>query len=149
MSNEPHLPVVDRPYPPDLNPFKVGLEWFKGFAAQVEDKNVAGIISSLRPDAWWRDTLAMTFDFRTFSGPKEIGKFLQDRLEPTNLKNMQFMFAGFDKSCPGITWVQGMFTFEVGDVSAGNGMFRLVPDNSTGDWKVVLFTLLLLFLAEN
>jgi hypothetical protein len=148
MSNESRLPVIDKPHPSDLNPFKVGAEWFKGFATQVEAKNVTGILSTLRPDAWWRDTLAMTFDFRTFSGPGEMGKFLQDRLEISNLKNMQMLFAGFDESCPGITWVQGIFTFQVGDLGAGNGIFRLVPNNSTGEWKVADLRHCLYRLAE-
>lgn len=129
------LPVLDKPYPPDLNAFKVGAEWFNSFAAQVESKNVAGILSKLREDAFWRDTLAMTYDFRTFHGTSDMKKFLIDRLELSDLKQLKYVFASLDTTCPELPWVQGIFTFQIGELGAGKGVFRLIPD-STGEWKV-------------
>lgn len=131
------LPTLDKPYPPDLNPFKVGAEWFKSFAAQVESNNVDGVLSTLREDAFWRDTLAMTYDFRTFHGTNEMNKFLLDRLELSDLKQLKFVFAGVDETCPELPWVQGIFTFQIGELGGGNGVFRIIPD-STGEWKVLL-----------
>jgi hypothetical protein len=94
------------------------------------------------PSLYWRDVLALTWDFRTFEGTSAIRQFLQDRLKSTEIRNVKInttdkgAFPTLQKPYPDLVWIQALFTFET-KVGLGSGVVRLLP--TKGDtmikWK--------------
>ena len=138
------LPTLDRlgvSVPPDIDAAAVAQTWFETFANYVQTGNVDGILSQLVDDAFWRDILSLTWDFRTFFGHNHIQRFLVDRLATSKLSNLQLdtNSATLGKPYPDIAWVQAFFTFSTA-AGTGTGIFRLVLTRG-GDWKAhTLFT---------
>jgi hypothetical protein len=133
----PVLPTLDRlgaSIAPDLDALKVASEWFQAFSAKLEAADVEGATSLLVKDAFWRDILSLTWDFRTFYGEAAIKKFLQDRLGAASMKGFRLESAELLQPFPDLAWIQGLFVFEVGEMGTGDGVFRIVP-TANGEWK--------------
>jgi hypothetical protein len=113
----------------------VAQKWFETFANYVQAADVDGVLGQLVDDAFWRDMLALTWDFRTFFGHNRIQRFLADRLATTKVSDLQLdtQSATVGRPYPDIAWVQAFFTFSTA-VGTGTGIFRLVLTPS-GDWK--------------
>jgi ketosteroid isomerase-like protein len=111
---------------------KVATEWLKKFEEKITHNDVDGILSLLTEDAWWRDLLVMTWDLRSFQGPQNIKKFLEDRLAQSKLKNFKLHFAQIDDLYEDLAWVRVHFTCE-NNVGTCSGVARLVPVK--GEWK--------------
>ncbi|KAJ6628886.1 FAD/NAD-binding domain-containing protein [Mycena sp. CBHHK59/15] len=121
------LPTLDNlgvKIPADLDAGKIAKEWFSLFSSNVENGN----------DAYWRDILSFTWDFRTFQG-LTLKKFLVDRLVAAHATNFQLnnKYLEFQQPYPDLAWIQAMFTFET-SVGLASGVFRLIPQRS-GEWK--------------
>ncbi|KAH9979203.1 hypothetical protein BJV74DRAFT_858549 [Russula compacta] len=107
--------------PPEVDPAVVAQTWFETFVNHVQTNNVDGIISQLVDDVFWRDILALTWDFRTFFAATASGA-------------LQRPYAD-------VAWTQALFTFSTA-VGTGSGVLRLVPTRG-GDWKAhTIFTTL-------
>ena len=128
------IPVLDKPLPADLNATEIAQEWFSRFAPLVQSGDTAEIADLLAGDPFWRDILAITWDFRTFRGPTSIKEFLDQRLKIANLTNLSLENATVVQLPGSIAWIQGIFTFEVGGFGLGSGVFRLIP-TPDGPWK--------------
>jgi len=129
--------------PTEVDPAVVAQTWFKTFDGYVQTGNVDGILSQLVDDAFWRDILSFTWDFRTFFGKDHINEFLVLRLatiKPSNLK-LDTTSATLGSPYPDLVWIQATFTFST-EVGTGTGIFRLVPTPG-GAWKAhTIFTTL-------
>jgi hypothetical protein len=94
------------------------------------------------PDAYWRDILALTWDFRTFSGLPSISQFLIDRLaivRPRSFSLREDASLRLQQPFPDVAWVFIMFDFET-DTGIASGIARLVP-TSEAKWKAyAMFT---------
>ncbi len=138
------LPTLERlgvSIVPDVDPAAVAQAWFGTFANYVQKADVDGIIGQLVDDAFWRDILALTWDFRTFYGHDRIRRFLVDRLATNKLSDVQLdaKSATLGRPYPDIAWVQAFFTFSTA-VGTASGIFRLVL-TPNGDWKAhTIFT---------
>lgn len=128
------IPLLDKPLPPDLNVDGIAHEWFSQFAPLVQSGDAARIVDLLVDDSFWRDVLAITWDFRTFRGPTSIKRFLDHRLKGANLTNLKLEKPSLVQFPPAIGWIQGIFTFQVGEFGLGSGVFRLIP-TPDGPWK--------------
>ena len=128
------IPRLDKPLPEDLNATEIARGWLSRFASLVQSGETAEIVNLLVDDPFWRDVLAITWDFRTFRGHASIKKFLDDRLQIANLTTFNLGDATLVKLLPTVAWIQGIFTFEVGGFGLGSGVFRLVPAPD-GQWK--------------
>ena len=128
------LPLLDKPFPADLNATEIAQEWFSRFAPLVQSGDAAGIVDLLVDDSFWRDVLAITWDFRTFRGPASIKKFLDDRLKVASLTDLKLGNVSLVQLIPTIGWIQGVYTFQVGGFGRGSGVFRLIPAPD-GQWK--------------
>lgn len=117
--------------PGDLDPVAIASKWFHAFAPLVEQGDTTGILGLLTESSFWRDILALTWDMRTFDGPTDIKRFLDDRLRVVKLANLKL---GDSSLGPANVWIQSIFTFDVGDYGLGTGVIRLVP-TPTGEWK--------------
>jgi hypothetical protein len=133
------LPTLDRlnaTVPENLDPKQVAKEWFNAFSSALSSANVETISQLFVPDAFWRDLLSFTWDFRTFRGVPNIVQFLTDRLAPTNpraLKLRKDAFLQLQRPDPDLAWISFFFDFET-EVGVASGIVRLVP-TASGEWK--------------
>ena len=139
--------------PADLDAEKIATEWLSSFANFAEQGDINGILS-LIPDSqftsdifkdstsndnahdhsgfavYWRDMLALTWDFRTFEGTPKIKQFLIDRLsKPKTISNIQLQNGSrlqVVKPYPDLAWIQFSFSFET-QFGLGSGIVRLIP----------------------
>ncbi|KAF8643204.1 hypothetical protein AX16_009161 [Volvariella volvacea WC 439] len=136
------LPTLDRlgvTLADNIDAQMIAYKWFSSFNAHVQSNNIDGIIDLFASDCWWRDLLALTWDFRTFKGPSVIITFLSDRLALSKLGGLKMKSSNFEQPFPDIAWIQILFDFET-DVGIGLGIVRLIP-NPNDEWKAhVLFT---------
>ncbi|KAG5720265.1 Flavin-containing monooxygenase YUCCA3 [Termitomyces sp. T112] len=136
---EPSLPTLQRlnaTIPADLDAKAVAKAWFSVFARTAEAGNAQDVAKLFVNDGYWRDMLALTWDFRTFSGLSKITQFLADRLgsaRPTAFALRDDAYLGLQRPYPDIAWINLFFDFET---SAGIafGIARLIP-NANGEWK--------------
>ncbi|KAG6809130.1 hypothetical protein H0H93_016092, partial [Arthromyces matolae] len=80
--------------------------------------------------------LALTWDFRTFSGLEKITQFLVDRLgsaRPSAFAIRDDAYLGLQRPYPDLAWINLFFDFET-SVGIAFGIARLIPDAS-GEWK--------------
>jgi hypothetical protein len=132
------LPTLDKlqgTISPDLDPGKVASEWFKSFSASIEAGDVDGISKLFVEESYWRDILALTWDFRTFRGTDRIRRFLTDRLPSAHIKSLKLRpdTVGLQAPFSDLQWIQLMFDFET-EVGLASGIIRLVP-TANGEWK--------------
>jgi hypothetical protein len=138
MSTQASLPTFDKlrsKVPANVDVKAVAGKWLESFAEHVRSANITGLIDLFVDDAFFRDVLALTWDFRTFEGTHAIKKFLEDRLpeaNPTSFK-LKDEYLSLQQLYPDVAWIQGLFEFET-NIGLGSGVFRLVP-MSDGDWK--------------
>jgi hypothetical protein len=144
--NNAALPTLERlgvSEPKGVNAAVVTQAWFDTFAHYVQTGDVGGVLRQLVDDAFWRDILSLTWDFRTFYGNKRIQEFLTDRLSISKLDTLQLdaSSAAVQKPYPDVLWIQAFFTFSTA-VGTGSGILRLVPVTG-GEWKAhTIFTCL-------
>src|ERR1700729_2942231 len=92
MPTQASLPTFDKlrsKVPADVDVKAVAEKWLESFADHVRLADIAGVIDLFVDDAFFRDVLALTWDFRTFEGTHAIKKFLEDRLseaKPSSFK---------------------------------------------------------------
>ena len=138
------LPTLEKlgvSLPPDVDAVAVARTWFETFVNNVQTSNVDGVLSQLLDEAFWRDILSLTWDFRTFYGHDRIQQFLVDRLATSKLSGLQLNThsAAMMSPYPDIVWIHAFFTFSTA-VGTGTGILRLVP-TASGDWKAhTIFT---------
>ncbi|KAF7548129.1 hypothetical protein G7Z17_g7272 [Cylindrodendrum hubeiense] len=121
-------------------------QWVNTFEKTLKDGSEAEIATLFHSDAWIRDLLGFSWDYRAIQSSTEIAKHLKQNYEAVKLGNIRPRTKGafqpeFKSLTPDVHWVQSMFEFETA-IGKGRGMLRLVTadDNS---WKCYLinFTL--------
>jgi hypothetical protein len=99
----PALPTVQSlgvSPPKDTDPVKVAGEWLERFQTAISPSpdgsiDIDKVLDLFQPDAFWRDVISLTWDFRTFFGTAQIKTFLQDRVanpaldDKTRLNNLK------------------------------------------------------------
>ncbi|KAK0609284.1 putative indole-3-pyruvate monooxygenase YUCCA8 [Lasiodiplodia hormozganensis] len=98
------------------------------------------------PDAWWRDHLALSWDFRTLHPLPAILDFLAARAAAVRqlslfqlVEDGKFGAPSMQRPVEGIAWVEAMFAFETG-TGMGKGVLRLLEDaEGTSRWKCCMF----------
>ena len=95
--------------------------------------DIDGILNIFVADGWWRDMLALTWDFRTFRGANAIKTFLSDRLALVKFDKVQFLDASLQRPFPDLAWIRGRFSFKTA-IGFGDGVFHLVPLRD-GTWR--------------
>lgn len=125
----------------NVDPLAVANTWFITFVDAMTSKAINGITDLLIDGAFWRDMLALTWDFHTYEEKDIIKRFLADQLpkfEPSAFQiredSVVLQFMSED-----LAWIQALFTFDT-TVGHASGVFRLVP-LSDGTWKAhVIYT---------
>ncbi|EJD03237.1 FAD/NAD-binding domain-containing protein [Fomitiporia mediterranea MF3/22] len=152
-SDEPALPTLTRlnvETPKEVNAELIASQWFQQFLRYLENGDGEAVSTLFVDDSFWRDTLALTWHFRTFHGRDKIARFLLDVLSDSSKVNHGALVSvskmtlnedsvTLQRPYPDLAWIQGIFTFET-SVGIGSGVFRLVP-TSAGPWKAhVVYT---------
>jgi len=138
------LPTLDRlggSVAPDLDAKRVAEDWIATFSAAATAGDAEAVSKLLIKESHWRDMLALTWDFRTFSGESKIKQFLTDRLAQSKLQNFRLKdeLLGLQQPYPDLVWINLMFEFQT-DVGNASGIVRLVP-TADGKWKAhVVYT---------
>lgn len=152
MSKEPtvlQLPTLDRlggKVDPDIPALTIAKDWFQHFSDAAETNNVTALMKLFLVDSFWRDILALTWEFRTIHGQSAIEALLTSRLPETQLSNLQLAddqhrAPAVSAMFPDLALLQFCFDFET-KVGKGTGTCRLVPTANDG-WKAyTMFTCL-------
>ncbi|KAG1753130.1 hypothetical protein EDD22DRAFT_913834 [Suillus occidentalis] len=144
MANQLALPTLDNlrsSVSSDLNVQAVADQWFSAFTEAMQSKNASAVIDLLVDDVFWRDMLALTWDFHTFQSTPSVKSFLTDQLPLFTLSSFKLRedLVELQRPYPDIAWIQAFFDFET-TVGIASGVFRLVP-LADGSWKAhTIFT---------
>jgi hypothetical protein len=120
------------------SPKAVATQWLASFSSALRSGNAAEVSSFIHEDGWWRDQLALSWDFRTIRGASKISRFLEPLLSKAKLHNLKLQEKGkfaphSEEPIPELEWIESMFIFDTA-FGTGKGMVRLVclPN---GTWK--------------
>jgi cation diffusion facilitator CzcD-associated flavoprotein CzcO len=123
----------------DVSPVR---DWLAAFGAALTKSNDASLRELFLNDGYWRDHLALTWDFRTFAGPKLIASALIKALELRHLNQIcaeEGVCKMFEHRTRGMT-AESSFTFAT-DIATCRGHVRLIRDGDSGQWRAwTLFT---------
>jgi hypothetical protein len=120
------------------SPVLVAETWITEFNFYLDTGDIAKILTLFHEDCWWRDMLALTWDFRTIHPLPKVATFVKDNLLQSQLHNCKIRKEGhFAPSLQipveNLHWIQSMFDFET-KLGSGTGVIRLVQGND-GEWK--------------
>ncbi|KIM53187.1 hypothetical protein SCLCIDRAFT_1158567 [Scleroderma citrinum Foug A] len=120
---------------PDIDVQAVAKAWFTRFADAMSSKDVVGILDLIVDDAFWRDILALTWDFHTYEGKDSVKQFLTDQLPKFDLSAFKLReeLVMLSRTYEDLVWIMGIFNFDT-TVGHATGIFRLVP-LPDGTWK--------------
>jgi hypothetical protein len=125
-------------------------DWAQQLNTLLADTTGLEIGTLFHPEAWLRDTLALSWDLRTVQGRDSIAKYISGHNGRARLRNIQprethrgdAYAPEVKRVAPGVEWVQSMFTFET-NVGSGKGLVRLVQGTEPGKWEIYLMSLIL------
>jgi hypothetical protein len=142
-----NIPIADLSAVPTSKPDdarSVASEWVAAFNDAIQNRKYANLLDLFLEESYWRDHLALAWDFQTLKGPKKIIEFLKHSKNGNRLKSVAIddsspfrapHVAGFGGKSQG---VETFLTVET-DVGSGLGLAKLVEDR--GKWKAfTLFT---------
>lgn len=97
--------------------------------------DATAVIDLLVDDDFWRDMLALTWDFHTYEGKDTIKQFLANQLPKFNPSAFTLCedLTGLHIPYEDLAWIQAFFEFDT-IVGHASGIFRLVP-LADGSWK--------------
>ncbi|KZO93174.1 FAD/NAD-binding domain-containing protein [Calocera viscosa TUFC12733] len=137
----PDLPThttLGGPPPSNVTPASapaLASSWFDSFTTALSTHDLPALLALFYKDSYWRDMLALTWDFRTFHGSAAIQTFLEDRLQPAELSGLQLVLSGtpptLEQPWEDVSWLVLHFTFST-KVGTGSGIVRLVYEHPAG-----------------
>jgi hypothetical protein len=131
------------------HPAPIASAWLSSFAQGFERKSVPHVLSTILPDGFIRDALFLTWDTRSLGGHDKIRAYLDENL-PSAPSVSNFRLDQRPDLQPAILDMTGeipgalelCFTFE-SDVALLRGLARLVPEETSGEWKALSVFLIL------
>lgn len=134
-----HLPQTAQVSSPP-NAWRVAQEWLSKLEATFASGNFTQLEDLFNEDSWWRDILALQWEFRTIHGREAIQGFLNENNKPGTLSSLRLQESGkfqpqletVDKET-GFAWISSMFHFET-SLGKGSGVLRLTQERP-GVWK--------------
>ena len=120
-------------------PHSIASKWLTSFSNILSSGDTSKLSTAIHDEGWWRDHLALTWDFRTSHGLPKITSFLTPTISKANLHNLQLVETGKfaphkEEPMPDLEWIEFMFTFS-NYVGNGKGMIRLACCPNTATWK--------------
>lgn len=126
----------------DVNVQSILQNWLRAAESALTSVQEAGQFDASKlfhEDSWWRDHLALQWDYRTIKGRDSITQFLAQHQKDAQLTSFQLRTEGLhppalEQPCPDVQWLRGIFTFETKH-GLGTGVLRLTQNAQTKDWK--------------
>ncbi|RHZ43648.1 putative flavin-binding monooxygenase [Aspergillus thermomutatus] len=133
------LPVTPRTVGA-LSPRDIAQQWLTNLEIQLGTSPVSQLkLSDLfHEDSWWRDMLALDWDFHTIHNVSEIEQYISRKQPRAQLTAFRLQHEGrfqpkVENPVEGLRWISSMFFFE-SRVGRGTGVLRLTRDEA-GVWK--------------
>jgi cation diffusion facilitator CzcD-associated flavoprotein CzcO len=115
--------------------------WLDELGRALEQGDFDAIDELFLSDGYWRDLLALTWDFRTLHGPEKIKQVLAERLQDAGFSAFALADgltrAVLREPAPEMRFVEAFFDFET-RLAHGRGVARLKRD-SDGEWRAWTF----------
>ncbi|RAL15797.1 flavin-containing monooxygenase [Aspergillus homomorphus CBS 101889] len=132
------LPTTPQVDPSSVNPADIAEGWLARLDLYLADSSAVHLSDLFHEDSWWRDMLALDWDFHTIRGLENVQKYLDQHQPRVKLQGPRLHGEGggepaLDTPFPGFTWITAMFAFE-SRVGHGRGVFYLTPTGE-GSWK--------------
>jgi cation diffusion facilitator CzcD-associated flavoprotein CzcO len=114
--------------------------WLHALATALAKSDHSALRELFLTDGYWRDHLALTWDFRTFAGPDLI---VAELIGAAGRRHVSCISAEdgackiFDHRTRGTT-AESSFTFET-DIASCRGHLRLIRDGDSGQWRAWTF----------
>lgn len=107
--------------------------FFDTFNGALEKGDDATLNDLFHSEAWLRDFLTLSWDFRTIHGAGRISKYFADNVKQKGLRNVRPRSSGaytptVKQPGPGMEWVETIVDFET-EVGHGSGIIRLVSSD--------------------
>ncbi|CAG8283277.1 unnamed protein product [Penicillium salamii] len=125
----------------------IAASWAQGFEEAFNNQDVGNIADIFVENAWIRDFLTISWDFRTIQGRENLSQYFmnnwRDAFIHIRLQEEGTFQPSFKNPSPGLQWVESMISFET-RYGRGKGMIRLVLDKEDNQqWKgyLINFTL--------
>ncbi|KAK2785850.1 hypothetical protein FQN51_003767 [Onygenales sp. PD_10] len=133
------LPSRENAIPPE--PLAIINAWASDFLRIQSNGHV--VPSIFHQDAWLRDMVVLSWDFRSIHGADNIGAYFVANIERANFQKIEPRSSGpfqptFKTAVPGLEWIETMFDFET-ETGRGSGVLRLVLDVDD-KWKAYLLS---------
>ncbi|KAF8131847.1 hypothetical protein EV363DRAFT_1449544 [Boletus edulis] len=113
------------------NAAEVATVWFNAFSSAVASSDITMILDLFLDDGFWKDTLALTWDFRTIEGKDAIRNLLNHQLAATGFGNLRlshepFLAPELQKLLPDLALLR--LSFEFGTrIGKGTAVCYLAP----------------------
>ncbi|KAA8651972.1 hypothetical protein EYZ11_001733 [Aspergillus tanneri] len=134
--------VVKLPVTPsttwELKPRSVTQRWITNLEALLHSGKFSRLSELFHEESWWRDMLALDWDFHTIQNCSSIQDFLHRSQPHAQLSAFRLQHEGklqpqLEKPLENLNWISSMFFFET-QVGRGAGVIRLTQDDA-GAWK--------------
>ncbi|KAF8134306.1 hypothetical protein EV363DRAFT_1257346 [Boletus edulis] len=117
---------------------EVATAWFNAFSSAVASSDITAILDLFLDDGFWKDTLVLTWDFRTIEGRDAIRNLLTHRLAPTDFVDLRlchepFLAPELLKLFPDLVLLRLSFEFGT-KVGKGTAVCYLAPISGS-TWK--------------
>jgi hypothetical protein len=125
-----------------LNPRDIAQQWLTNLEIQLGTAPISqpklNLPELFHKDSWWRDMLALDWDFHTIHTVPEIEQYISRNQPRARLTAFHLQHEGrfqpkVENPVKGLRWISSMFFFE-SRVGRGTGMLRLTQDEA-GVWK--------------
>lgn len=124
---------------------EIAQQWLSLFE-HVLNNDLKRLPETLHSECWWRDMLALSWDFRTIHGLDKVQSYLSQNLARSGLYGLRLRESGkfqaaLQSPTDGIHWIESMFDFET-EAGRGSGVFRLIQGDDQS-WKGCLISTML------
>jgi hypothetical protein len=138
----PQFPPPGVSYQPaPVNAEHIAHEWATRWENILILSDISALETVFRQDCWWRDMLALSWDFRTIRGFSNVCEYVKQNLATSQLKKIRLRETGefqpaLRQPTPGVRWIESMFDFET-KLGRGSGVVRLVQSENA-QWKAYM-----------
>ncbi|RJE19909.1 monooxygenase [Aspergillus sclerotialis] len=128
------------PAPESLQPRHIAQNWLTKLESILTYNDTSRLGEIFHKESWWRDMLALEWEFHTLHTLSLIQEFLTRNQPRSRLSSFRLQDQGkyqpnleTPSSSHDLRWISSMFFFET-NVGYGSGILRLTQ-NSDGEWK--------------
>lgn len=132
------LPATPKISVETLDPSILARDWLSSLEACLSESSL-GLSQVFHQESWWRDMLALDWEFHTVHGLEEIQKFVGQHQRRVQLTNFRLHEGSkpqpaFDSPVESLTWLTAMFSFET-YCGRGSGVIYLTQAEQGSSWK--------------